>query len=84
MDEKEYIERDAALSAQNKSMNLNEIRERLKCLPAADVEPVRHGRWMINSDSYYPYCSECNAEPKNGVMSKYCPDCGAKMEGKGR
>lgn len=40
MAEKEYIEREAALSAQNKSMNLKEMRERLKRIPAADVRPV--------------------------------------------
>lgn len=39
---KEYIEREAALTAQNKSMNLSEMRERLKRIPAADVRP----RWI--------------------------------------
>ena len=48
--------------------------------PAVDAEPVRHGRWIISSDGYYPYCSECKAEPKSGVMTKYCPNCGAKMD----
>lgn len=37
---KEYIEREKALDAQNKSMNLNEMRERLKRIPAADVREV--------------------------------------------
>lgn len=36
----EYIEREAALSAQNKSMNLAEMRERLERIPAADARPV--------------------------------------------
>jgi hypothetical protein len=40
MAEKEYIEREKALSAQNKAMNLSEMRERLKRIPAADVRPV--------------------------------------------
>lgn len=40
MAEKEYIEREAALSAQNKSMNLSECRKRLERIPAADVRPV--------------------------------------------
>lgn len=39
MDEKEYIEREKALSAQNKSMNLAECRKRLERIPAADVLP---------------------------------------------
>lgn len=37
------------------------------------------GEWYINSDGYYPYCSECKEEPKNRKMTKYCPNCGAKM-----
>lgn len=47
----------------------------------ADVEPVKHGRWLINSDGYYPYCSECKNEPDGRKMSKYCPHCGAIMRG---
>ena len=37
------------------------------------------GEWKINFDGYYPYCSLCGCEPKNGVMSNFCPDCGADM-----
>ena len=37
----EYIEREAALSAQNKSMNLSECRKRLESIPAADMRPVK-------------------------------------------
>ena len=36
----DYISREAALSAQNKSMNLSECRKRLESIPAADVRPV--------------------------------------------
>lgn len=49
-------------------------------LPAADVAPVVRGQWLINSDGYYPYCSECKAEPKHGEMTRFCHSCGAKME----
>lgn len=35
----DYISREAALSAQNKSMNLAECRKRLESIPAADVLP---------------------------------------------
>lgn len=41
---KEYIEREAALSAQNKSMNLAECRKRLERLPASDV--VERPEWI--------------------------------------
>ena len=49
---------------------------------APTIEPVVRGEWLINSDGYYPYCSECKEEPKSGIMTHYCPNCGAKMEGK--
>ena len=41
-----------------------------------------NGEWKINPDGYYPFCSNCGCEPKNGVMSNFCPDCGAYMKGK--
>ena len=50
-------------------------------LPTADVEPVRRGHWVINSDGYYPQCSECMKEPQGRVMTDWCPNCGAKMRG---
>ena len=49
--------------------------------PTADVVEVKRGKWEINCDGYYPYCSNCMTEPKSGVMSKYCPECGADMRG---
>ena len=47
-------------------------------LPAADVQPVKHGRWM------YPfYCSECGFTPyySSDLTYNYCPNCGARMDG---
>ena len=44
-------------------------------------EPVKRGKWKINSDGYYPYCSECKGEPGSGKMTDYCPNCGARMDG---
>ena len=41
-----------------------------------EAEPVRHGRWVISSDGYYPYCWDCKERPKGGNMTKYCPNCG--------
>lgn len=39
----------------------------------------KQGEWKICCDGWYPYCSECGNEPKNGIMSNFCPDCGADM-----
>ena len=41
----------------------------------ADMQ--KKGRWLINSDGYYPYCSQCKYEPKE--MTRYCPNCGVEM-----
>ena len=35
------------------------------------------GKWLINSDGYYPYCSQCKYEPKE--MTRHCPNCGVEM-----
>lgn len=41
-----------------------------------------HAHWIINSDGYYPYCSNCKAEPENGKMTKFCAECGSIMDEK--
>lgn len=67
----------------------------LKCfvegIPAADVAPVRHGKWV---HSRYENCSEqfemvkcscCGREAYAMAFyvrdGNYCPNCGAKMDG---
>ena len=66
----------------------------IKLAPTADVEEVKHGRWMEwwddNYLSYCHKCSECGNFPltkeetmHDEVLSAYCPHCGAKMDGKG-
>lgn len=49
--------------------------------PTADVQPVKHGKWEICSDGYYPYCSNCKNEPQGREMTLFCPNCGARMDG---
>ena len=64
-------------------------------MPAVDVEPVRHGRWIpkvihMNTPDYYA-CSVCGHEIDEEFTSaipvpyvyKFCPNCGAKMDGGG-
>lgn len=52
-----------------------------------DAEPVRHGKWLKNDGSYrfdknaYPKCSVCGGVEFLGYRKKYCPNCGAKMDG---
>lgn len=53
---------------------------------SVDAEPVRHGHWIPKSLRYRDLfardyrCSECGADPIG--TSNYCPNCGAKMDGK--
>ena len=55
--------------------------------PAADVVEVIHGEW-IKADSMprSAKCSECNCwitrHTINENWFRYCPHCGAKMDGK--
>ena len=69
------------LTAEEVKQVILKFEEKIKSVPAADVAPVQHGRWVINSDGYYPQCSQCMDEPKGGVMTDYCPNCGARMDG---
>lgn len=86
----EYIERDAALEIVKRTSGdyataFAEIRK----IPAADVVPVVHGRWIESKEHFYLkngckewinfYCSECDAP--NNSPTDYCPNCGAKMDG---
>lgn len=60
-------------------------------LPAADVAPVRHGRWVLDEYARYFRCSACGTQfddetdtycnIMNGFAPNYCEDCGAKMDG---
>lgn len=50
-------------------------------MPAADVQPVKHGRWKLRCYGDYPYCSNCNNEPKGREITLFCPNCGARMYG---
>ena len=59
--------------------------------PLVDAEPVRHGQWetkeYTTEDSFDDWivihheevCSECGKG--QGERSKFCPNCGAKMDG---
>ena len=61
-------------------LNYEEIRDVLNNLPSVQSEQ-KTGRWIINSDGYYPYCSICKNEPQGRIMTDYCPNCGAYMKG---
>ena len=58
-------------------------------LPAADVAPVRHGRWLTWEEQFPGstpkktsrlgvFCDKCHNHADN--RTDYCPNCGAKMD----
>lgn len=102
----EYIERENLLKRFNidDMMNVNgtlislrEARETISNFPAADVAPVRHGRWeeadwvepdykgfeLIRAPKAAWRCSRCCHCFKKKLLWKddYCPNCGARMDG---
>lgn len=99
----EYIECRNCDSHDCKGCNLKNLETMLKngkfdCLmnenrcinTAADVAPVRHGRWIEPSRLYYGAkqyeCSLCYSDTfwkKHSITEKYpyCPNCGCRMDG---
>ena len=59
---------------------MKNIKELINAIPAADVAPVVHGRWVpFHSEAAgdIQYCSAC--EIGFDAKTDYCPHCGAKM-----
>ena len=92
----EYIEREAAVkiaekyglangSALGRHTGLADcIASEIADIPAADVAPVVHGRWVEKEKYTFGImydCSLCeNRILDNGHPWNYCPNCGAKMD----
>lgn len=60
---------------------LSELQDML----AADVAPVVHGDWILRhiGAGHYWECSVCHTNPCIYVTehTKFCPNCGARMDG---
>ena len=55
--------------------------DRINEQPSADVAPVKHG-WWIHDDEWWEFiCTSCHKGIGNIKKYKYCPNCGAKMDG---
>ena len=89
----EYIRRDDALKgvelfqcgwAEIEAVQTDYIER----LPAADVAPVVHEKWLLDRWQSWPHreCSRCKIMiPRTKEVAdpywQYCPNCGAKMDG---
>lgn len=79
----EYIKREALRDAlyDADAITMDGVKI-LNQFPAADVVPVRHGKWDV--DGVYVVCSVCNRPTLSPIVKqlptfKYCPNCGADM-----
>lgn len=64
----------------------NDLAEDFYSIPAADVAPVVHAEWVVcgDGDNVPWMCSHCGkttAHKYKVIYGKYCPHCGAKMDG---
>lgn len=90
----EYIERGTAiakltaLEVTEPSTTMTDAKRLLADMPAADVAPVVHGDWILRhiGAGHYWECSVCHTNPCIYVTehTKFCPNCGAKMDGGGK
>ena len=92
----EYIKREVAIrallndSTEQVSYSRDDAADCIRYMDAADVAPVRHGRWVQVIvhvefedgfvDRVEEYCSACH-EPNERRCTYFCPNCGAKMDG---
>lgn len=92
----EYIEREYAVDAvvdvyyntPDVNLSCEKFETAIFKIPAADVAPVRHGRWVIDDNNTREcHCSECDwPAPRDAYgyhreQTGYCHVCGAKMDG---
>ena len=80
----EYINQEQLLG-QLKSQQEEplKIMKEIAEFPAADVAPVKHGKWirMDNDGEAISKCSVCKFPVSTfWNESNYCPDCGSKMD----
>lgn len=75
-------------------MRVSRLFDKLQKVPAADVAEVVYGQWEGEGDGYADgeivldvwHCSQCGYCIDDGTdnpdcLPKYCPGCGAKMDG---
>ena len=92
-----YIEREAAIevimSDPPDAHYPQWYADKIKAISAADVSPIRHGRWVTTSGEVFPGSSqflcyshkheECGFQYVDMNENEYdfCPNCGCRMAG---
>lgn len=87
----EYIEREAAyktIMGEPPDAHYPQwYADKILSIHAADVAPVRHGKWIerVDTDTDMHECSICGARVVKGLYeydnpNNYCYHCGARMD----
>lgn len=85
----DLIERDKLLDSlpKNNTVLSLDVRRIVVDAPAVDAVPVVHAHWIYHPDDLFPAeskqeCSYCHVEETMYIRNeKFCPNCGAKMDG---
>lgn len=80
------IDADALLEKLIKTPRYFDLKFDIDNAPTIEAEPVKHGEWKYYNytDLNNPYCGyyECTVcKQHEHTKHKYCPNCGAKMDG---
>ena len=92
----EYINRAELISnlkdlPEQERIEYMDIYDCIKSQFAADVVEVRHGKWLTWEEQFPDrkptkknnlgvFCNNCHSHADN--MTDFCPNCGARMDGK--
>ena len=83
-----YIERESAIksllndSPEQVGYSREDAADCIRYMDAADVAPVRHGRWEVKVGMNFfkeRNCPVCKKRIESNFWN-YCPNCGAKMD----
>ena len=91
----DLISRAAAIDAIKRAAYWQDAERKIAELPAVDAAQVVHGRWVDEDFPYKTananprvtaICSKCGSiahrmEHGYSILSKFCPNCGARMDG---
>ena len=79
----EYIKREDVLQTLKKANIGGYITERLLEIPSADVQPVKHARWLGVGKKFSEdwTCSNCMRSKGKDSSTNFCSYCGADMQG---
>lgn len=73
----------------DQKLPISDLQHEVNLIKAADVQPVKHGRWIDGCCEIE--CSCCNTRYHDDIINmcydwsndkiNYCPNCGARMDG---